>query len=357
MKLQEQKAMSVSQTSLAWPDSITTLLEKVASIPTKLRKRVARMFAHIVSLPAQISWGLSKPRFIEKNIFYSRYQKALKEHESNLPTLDLMEANIVEELDRKGICVTSLESLGIPNTAEFFQAAKKVSQELREMASLPAYKGNYEVHATTAQLMKRKEVFYWGLNDRVLKIVESYLRLPVAYDGVYCVLSVADGREIGPRAWHRDREDRRMVKVCVYLNNVNENGGPFQCLQPEINSLVCNSIKHRYKSVFHNEMEEFFSASTSDKLVSCTGSAGTVIFVDTAHYYHRGLPPTKSNRCALFFSYFSRRPWHPFFCQRSPYSDKEINCLAKGLSPHQQACVHWKNDLPKAVKWIPKSRI
>lgn len=331
--------------------------EKAASISTKVNRWSAWRLAQLASLPSQVAWFLSKPSFVEKNILYPRYEKALSEHQSKLPALDSMDSKIVDELQRNGICVTSLESLGIPNTREFFEAAKKLSQELKEISLLPDNSRKYEIHASSAQLVKYSKLFQWGLNDRLLKIVERYLGLPVAYDGLLSVLSIADGREIGARAWHRDREDRRMVKVCVYLNDVNDDGGPFQFLKPEFNSALCDSVKDRYKSVFHEELKKFSPTAASEGVMTCTGSAGTVIFVDTAQYYHRGKPPIASNRSAIFFSYFSRTPWHSFFCQRSPFLKKDLDYLTKGISSHQQACVHWKDKLPWMVKWIPKSRI
>ena len=274
-----------------------------------------------------------------------------------MPALDAIDSRIVDELERTGICVTSLKSLSIPNTAEFLEVAKKISLDLAKISSQTANRGKCEIHATSAQLIRHMELFHWGLEERLLKIIERYLGLPVAYDGLLFFLSIADGKEKGARAWHRDREDRRIIKVCVYLNDVNDRGGPFQILQPEINSLLCNSVKDQYKAILHEDVQKFDPAAVADGVISCIGSAGTVIFVDTARNYHRGKPPTETSRSAIFFSYFSRRPWHPFFCQRSPLSSQDLECLTKGISEAQKACVDWKDKLPKAVKWIPKNRI
>ncbi|HAA28098.1 MAG TPA: hypothetical protein DCE56_11045 [Cyanobacteria bacterium UBA8553] len=334
----------------------TKLITRVVGLATKLKKWLAWRFKQVASLPSQIVWFFLKIPFIEKNLLYPRYQKYLRDYQNQLPVLDSIDSKIVDELQKTGICVTSLESLGLPNTSEFLKAAKRLSQELKEISLLPVNQGKYEVLATSAQLMKYKELFQWGLNDRLLKIVERYLGLPVAYDGLLSVLSIANGQEIGQRAWHRDREDRRMVKVCVYLNDVTDEGGPFECLQPEINSLVCKSIENRYRCVFNEEMKTFFPAA-SDQVTTCTGAVGTVIFVDTALYYHRGKPPTQLNRSAIFFSYFSRRPWHPFFCQRSPLSKQERDRLTKGMSSHQRDCTHWTENLPRLIQLIPPSRI
>lgn len=330
--------------------------DKLATISTKLKKWITWRFNQLISLPSQIAWWVSKIPFVEENILYPRYQKALQEHESQLPILDSVESKIVDELERNGICITSLEMLGLPNTSEFFESAKSLAKELRAISLLPESGGKYEILTTPEQLIEHKEVFKWGYNERLLKIVEKYLGLPIAYDGLLFVKSIADGREIGPRAWHRDRECRKMIKVGVYLNDVTEEGGPFQCLQPELNSELCSTVKHRYKSIFNEELQAGFPDQMQG-ITTCTGKAGTVFFVDTAKYYHRGQPPTNFNRNAIFFSYFSRRPWHPFFCQRAPFSQGQLNQLTAKASTHQRNCINWKETLPWFVRLIPRSRI
>lgn len=332
-----------------WRELLTLLSRKAIRWMTWRLKQV-------ISLPSQVAWWVSNIPFFEENILYPQYQKALQEHESKLPILDSMDSKIVDELESKGFCVTSLEALGIPNTPEFFKSAKKLAQELREISLLPENEDKYEILATSEQLMKYKELFHWGLNDRLLNIVERYIGLPVAYDGLLFVKSIADGREIGARAWHRDRECRRMIKVCVYLNDVTEEGGPFQCLQPEFNSLLCSTVKQRYQSVFNEELKSLHPDPATG-ITTCTGKSGTVVFVDTAKYYHRGQPPTRFNRNAIFFSYFSRRPWHPFFCQRSPFSKEQLHYLTADASTHQHDSTHWKDALPWFIRLIPRSRI
>ena len=330
--------------------------EKLALIPTKFRNWLTWRFNQLLSIPSQVAWRVSNIPFVEENILYPQYQKAIKKHESNLPSLDSMESKIVDELERNGICITSLEALGIPNTQDFFESATDLVQELRAISMLPESGGKYEILTTPEQLLEHKEVFKWGYNERLLKIVENYIGIPIAYDGLLFVKSIADGREIGARAWHRDRECRRMIKVCVYLNDVTEEGGPFQCLQPELNSSLCSTVKHRYQSVFNEELKTLYPDQLQG-IKTCTGKAGTVFFVDTARYYHRGEPPTSLNRNAVFFSYFARRPWHPFFCQRSPFSKEQLNHLTANASTHQRNCTNWKETLPWFVRLIPRSRI
>lgn len=204
--------------------------------------------------------------------------------------------------------------------------------------------------------MRYPEIFLWGAEERLLNIVESYLKLPVAYDGLSYYFSPADGREAGPRKWHRDKEDWKMIKIGVYMHDVSENGGPFECVKPEINAFLNNVVIPKYKVMRHQDLQKLLPANATDWRTTCTGSAGTVIFVDTAQYYHRGKPPTKSDRSAIFFGYCSRRPKNPFFCGRSPLSQQQLHYLAEFLPSHLRDCVTWKENLHGIGKWIPKNR-
>ncbi|MEB3123213.1 MAG: hypothetical protein VKL41_18565 [Snowella sp.] len=327
----------------------------------KIIKRVNRYFAHIVSLPAQIAWGLTKSNYIDKRFFLPRYYRAIALHQSQLPLLEWQDQQIVNALESEGIYMTSVESLNLPNSVEFMKVAQKMTELLQENTKhlfqrFPSEQF-HEVYATEKQVIDHIDIIAWSLNQRLINIVEAYLKLPVAYDGPACFLSVNNGEEYGARAWHRDREDRRMIKVCVYLNDVDEEGGPVQCLKPRFNDYVCAAIKHRYRSVYQAEMDSLYLPEFGDALVSCVGKIGTVILLDTARFYHRGKAPMDSDRKAIFFSYFSRSPWHPFFCQRFPLPLREVADRLPELSQQQWESIDWRKKLPQAVRWIPKSLI
>lgn len=354
MNYQKPNSMNLSQSLLSQSNRSKELLEKLAAIRIKLKRRITWELKRLASVPAQIAGYLSNLPFIEENILYPRYLKALREHERALPTLNDMDAKIVDELVRSGICMTSLESLAIPNTANIFKAATKIKERLKEIASLPVNQNSSTIYATADLLMSYPELFYWGLDERLLKIAERYLGVPVAYDGILFTLSIADGTEHGVRTWHRDVEDRHMVRICVYLNDVDENGGPFQFMQSDTNSQIGNLDKDKDTSLYDKTPRTLSSHSTSDCIKTCTGPAGTVVFADTARHYHRGKPPTQSNRFAIFFTYFSRRPLHPYFCHRSVLSGTHLRHLTENICAEQRACVLWDKNLPNLVKWIPK---
>ena len=145
-----------------------------------------------------------------------------------------------------------------------------------------------------------------------------------------------------------------MLKVAVYLNNVDELGGPYQCIKSAVNNWLVATLP-KYQGLTHTQMQEFLNTTGTDWLVSCLGQAGTVIFTDTARYYHRGKPPIQTDRSAIFFHYFSYRPKNPFYCDRSPLSSRQLREFNDGLPLHLQGYLTWRDKYPIVGRYIPKN--
>jgi len=322
----------------------------------KLHQFLTKVMQRLLSIPSDVAlWGTSN-RAIEQLWLQPRYELALRQHQPTLPELPDHHLNIIADLDREGVSVTTLDALNVPDSAQFFAAAKALAAELDAQTKSPPYVGKHTLTATAEQLLRYPEIFLWGANQQLLSIVERYLQLPVAYDGLSYYFSVADGKEEGPRKWHRDKEDRRMIKVCIYLNDVDEWGGPYECVQPEIN-LKLRQLLPEYKVLSHAQMTQLLEKHTPNWFKSYWGAAGTVIFTDTAQYYHRGKPPVQQNRAAVFFSYFSRYPKNPFFCGRSPLSQQQLSDLSANLTQDARDAILWKRSQPLPIRLIPKNRL
>jgi hypothetical protein len=284
-----------------------------------------------------------------------RYQRDLDAHKPRLPTLGESDASIVDGLHRFGVHVTSLSALGLDQSDEMVTAARDRSD--RYAAEARRRNAGGEQHLIVpVEETTRFELFTWGLQDRLLDIVERYLGLPVAYDGPTIIYTVADGREGATRLWHRDREDRRMLKVAVYLNDVGNDGGPFQ-LFSRVDERQDDRHGYRYHEADDTHFREWFGEDYARSVTSCTGPAGTVVFADTAKYFHRGAPAFAQDRAAAFFSYFARRPRHPFFCARSGLSRDQLATIADGLPSRQREAVLWHRSLPLPMRMIPAARI
>jgi hypothetical protein len=268
--------------------------------PYPLYQLTNRLFNKLLSLPSDIACKIHCTDWFEQSFLLPQYRQQINQHRKLLPQLDLQEQVIVEQIKQNGVCTTSLDALDIPNSQTLLHAAQQITTELIQQSRLPSSSHKHTLMATANQLMTHPEIFLWGLSDRILKIVESYLGLPVAYDGLSFYHSMANGKEAGPRIWHRDKEDWRMIKVALYLNDVDEFGGPFQIVKPDVNNWLVKNLS-QYKGLNHLELQKLLDKEFPDLLTSCIGKAGTIIFTDTSLFYHRGKPPITTDRSAIFF--------------------------------------------------------
>lgn len=321
-----------------------------------------KLWQRAVSAPSDIALFISNLDVIEQRVLYPRYQRFIQDYQPLLHRPTPEEQKIVQDLEKYGVALATLEDLAIAGSDRFFRAAKNISQEFKSNAQNPLYRGKHTLNINAEQIIRYPELFLWGADAKLLRIIENYLKLPVAYDGLSYYYSLPDGRESGPRKWHQDKEDWQMIKIGVYVNDVTEDGGPFECATPDANEFLCRNLRtksiRRYKTAFHHEIQEMLPEHMQENWYkTCTGKAGTVIFVDTARYYHRGKPPTKFDRSAIFFGYCSRKPRHPFFCGRSPLSKAELRYMASLLPEEVRDCVTWRDRLTGLAKWIPKNRL
>lgn len=315
-----------------------------------------KIYRHVMSLPANAALHVINLPPVEARL-RAAHERHQTEHARGMPRLSSDDQAIVDDLDAHGVHITTLDKLAIPGSRVMFGAASAIAELYSERVKHPPYDTRATISAEADDVLPHPEIFRWGASERILRIVEAYLKVPVAYDGMNLFYTVADGRQAGTRLWHRDREDRRMVKVAIYLNDVDEGGGPLQIVHRHFPDRdPANDFT--YPALKQDELEARLKAPIRDgDVTSCTGPAGTVIFSDTASHYHRGKPAVSRDRGAVFFNYFSRVPRHPFFCERSGLSRAQIAELARGLSEEQRACIFWRDALPPIAKLVPPSLV
>ena len=266
-----------------------------------------------------------------------------------MPGLRDSDARIVEDLKTSGVSITSLEALGLEG----------VDAMLADAYALVARHSPWtrSFQADGADIVAHDKIIRWGLNDRLLDIAENYLYVPVGYDGINVLFTKADGIEAGARRWHRDAEDRRMVKIALYLNDVDEDGGPLQVLRrrlPDHDRMVGG----KFRILRQGQLEKALGDFDPDRdVVTCTGKAGTLIFADTAALYHRGKPASARDRCAIYFNYMSRTPLRPFRCERSTISRAQIRRLAASMPQRQRDCLLWRDSLPLVARIVPPAPV
>ncbi|MBE9208580.1 2OG-Fe(II) oxygenase [Nostoc sp. LEGE 06077] len=264
------------------------------------------------------------------------YQIAVNKHKPHLPIISKDDLELVEQINHEGVVITSLDNLGIAANPQILQKAKHLASQIK--SDISSDDNQYVIHASSQQIMEYPEIFLWGLEQRLLNIIEHYLGLPIAYHGTYFRRDLANKLEKGSRLWHLDPEDRKVLKIIIYVNDVTENQGPFQYIPLPLTSNIVQSLKYSYGYIPNQTMQKVIS-STNYK--SCIGSSGTVIFAGTGSIFHRGKIPQISDRFTIFFDYTSRRKKELFYINNSlPYQD--LVKLSQNLSVRQKQCLFWQ---------------
>lgn len=297
------------------------------------------------------TWFLKLIQFVfQHTIAEFAYRVKRIKYAKNLPALAPPEQSIVDALNSEGVFVTSLENLSLPSTVQLLNATTRLLPSIPTAVSTNLIEDSYinsnAVQSCPNQIIKYyPDLFLWGLEEQLLNIAENYIRLPVTYHGVSLRREIPNGKQLGTRLWHRDGEDRRMLKIIIYLNDVSENGGPFEYMPLP---LIPSYQLLRYIYLKLKFLRRGFSAFSDEKIKnilpesawkSCLGPAGTTIFVDTRSVFHHGKMPS-SERLALFFLYTSRYLMRPEICKHSFNYDPDLLLgLARKLSQRQRECI------------------
>jgi hypothetical protein len=221
---------------------------------------------------------------------------------------------IVEGLRTIGTHLTTLDDLRVPGTREMLE----VADELYALtAGRTPGKGGFLASATEEEINRRPALLRWGLNERLLAIVENYICQPVDYRGVAVRRDIRGGEQVETRLWHRDQEDLRIVKIMVYLNDVDRGGGAYEYI--DRGKLATWQLGRNTGRIDGDLMNKLVPASVQH---ACKGPRGTVVFTDTCSVFHRGSVAHSEDRLALFFSYNSKSPRGQINCK--PLFDRDL---------------------------------
>ena len=241
---------------------------------------------------------------------------------------------MVAQIRDHGVDVTTLDGLDLPGTALVKEPLERLVEEL---AARPATAST--LRPTREDLLADPTVWQFGLDERMLDIVENYLGLPARYYGPDVRREVPDGRPPHDvRQWHRDIEDYHVLKILVWLNDVDADGGPFAYISRSRSEEVVERL--HYVGGFVSD-EKVRSIVPQDEWHLAAGPKWTAVLPDTAQVLHRATPPQARDRYSVTFTWTSRRPikTHPM----EPFTPDQIYRIREGLSARQLAC------LPRAL--------
>jgi hypothetical protein len=242
------------------------------------------------------------------------YRAALLNHARKLPVLEESDRVIVDTLKRDGVYVTTLEKLGLGSTSDLLKASYKQLSRMTSAGNSHLTKRLPQIYTVT----DFPEFSQWGREQKLLNIIENYIGLSVAFQGVHLRKDFPSENQFGTLLWHKDSEDRRMVKMIIYLSDVEEKHGPFEYVPVSLTSLYSLNYYRIYYKLWRSGYlgindEQLKEVIPQDKWKSCPGPAGTVIFTDPKIALHHGSLRTE-DRSALFFAYTANPPKRPELC-------------------------------------------
>ncbi len=249
----------------------------------------------------------------------------------------------VASLRTEGVHVTDVERL-LGAAAPAFRQAMADATALLPGSIAPAaatwrYRGASTDLAPEDLLARLPALFLFGLNATVLEIAEQYLRLPVAYHGAVLRHSRVDGNAVGPRLWHRDAEDLRVLRSVVYLNDVDAQGGPFEYVPRNIAAVVEKALSRRSQ----RSDDEMAALVPRELWKRCLGPAGTVILADSAQVFHHESLQRGAERSVVMLGHASRRPMNRALAESHFPVHQHLAALARITRPeHHGPLFAWR---------------
>lgn len=246
---------------------------------------------------------------------------------------------IVADLRTEGVHITTVERLlgpAAPACREAIAAAAAMIHDRGVGAQVRWHRSTASIDLDHEEMLNRLPgLFMLGLDAALLGVAEQYLGLPVAYHGAVLRHSPVDGRQVGPRRWHRDAEDFHVLRTVLYLNDVDENGGPFEYLPRSL-------ARRAGRALAADGMcsDEQLAAHVPPALWKrAIGPAGTLVIADSAQVFHHESLQRGSSRSVVMIGHATRRPRHPVLAQAHFPVQAHAAALSQLVPAHQHAHV------------------
>ena len=230
-------------------------------------------------------------------------QAARRRFQRSTPGLDLVQGRVLQALKTDGYALLPFSEL-VPDTSLW----EALEQEGDRFAGATAEGLRQEAAGESSGLRRTGKDFVvrrdaYGsrirLDDpwlrivadrRLLDVANAYLELwsKIEYvDLWYTAPQPEDAERRASQRWHRDYDDRYLLKVFVYLTDVDEEAGPFEYVP---GSQPGGAYDHLWP--WHPMSESYppqdeLSTKVGDSVKTFTGPKGTVILCNTSGF-HRG---------------------------------------------------------------------
>jgi hypothetical protein len=212
---------------------------------------------------------------------------------------------VLADLNRNGIAITSVGKLLGANSCfdELSASVDRLEDHLAnhlktertsadDIASVGRKTFIVELLGTHPVLDLNNVYPRFALQKPLLQIANTYFGMYTRlryYNVWHTFATQAQARE--SQLWHRDREDYYILKIFVYLSDVDESAGPFTYaagshLKGKLRQEPAHFLEGDIKRSNDSQMAEVVPP---ERWIKGVGPKGTIVFADTRGYHRGGL--------------------------------------------------------------------
>jgi len=223
------------------------------------------------------------------------------------PVLDDVQRSILDDVRTQGFSVRSFQDL-VPDATQWRELEQQRDRFVSSTEADLATGGDHVRVRPGKEFVVRLQSYgvELGADDpwfravsshRLLDIANAYLEMwsKLEYVDVwYSVPQPESAQRISSQRWHRDYNDKHLLKVFLYLVDVDEDMGPFQYVAgsqpggPYAEAWAWQPLGQNYPT--EEELEGRVPASA---VQTFTGPAGTLLFCNTAGFHRGGFSTTQ----------------------------------------------------------------
>lgn len=273
---------------------------------TQFSRRANRVFTHRADRVAKAveRRGIRATYRLHDRLLSNRKSRAL--YQDRRPQLDELQRRILGDVEANGFAVASFGEL-FPDESDWRDIEAMRDRFVSETEADLAKGGEHvrvragkefvvRLHSYGAELGLDDPWFRAASSHRLLDIANTYLEMwsKLEYVDVwYSVPQPAEAKRISSQRWHRDYNDKHLLKVFLYLVDVHDEMGPFQYVPgsqpggPYADAWPWEPLGQNYPT------EQQLEALVPDSSIHAfTAPAGTLIFCNTAGFHRGGFSTT-----------------------------------------------------------------
>ena len=224
---------------------------------------------------------------------------ARRRYEQEPPTLDDVQRRVLNDLEQRDYAILPFADLCGTETLSAVEADGAAFVEEAERSDSRDTTKDYLIrrYAPGAKIAPESPWAAACLSDRMLGLANAYLHMWSKLEYVdfwYSVPVEGDSGRIQSQRWHRDFDDRHLLKAFLYLVDVDEHTGPFEFVAGSARGRAAADFYPWYPgSPAYPPDREFDAAVDTEDIKTFTACAGTLILCNTSGFHRGGFATAK----------------------------------------------------------------